>query len=135
MEKFNLHKNNMQSHLTIISLSDTVSTRYLQNSSRLTNDRFLIQLSERLLLFCLPDSRTQLNLKKLYKDQRFLLKMLQFNGLFPIITLSFFSSVFQSVAFFLAPLAVAHQIFYLHSFPNVCLSTCFRLLSTTVLYI
>lgn len=71
MEKFNLHKNNMQSHLTIISLSDTVSTRYLQNSSRLTNDRFLIQLSERLLPFCLPDGRIQLNLKNCIKTKDF----------------------------------------------------------------
>lgn len=71
MEKFSLHKNNMKSHLTIISLSDTVSTRYLQNSSRLTNNRFLIQLSERLVPFCLSDGRTQLNLKNCIKTKDF----------------------------------------------------------------
>lgn len=74
MEKFSLHKNNnMQSHLTIISLSDTVSTRYLQNSSNLVSQMtgFLSSSQKGFCLSAYQDGRTQLNLKNCIKTKDF----------------------------------------------------------------
>lgn len=136
MEKFSLHKNNnMQSHLTIISLSDTVSSRYLKIlvDSQMTG--FLSSCQKGSCLSAYQDGRTQLNLKNCIKTKDFYWRCCR--SMASSHSSPSLSSLHILVCGFpLFPLAVAHQIFFLSLFfPHIRLSTCFRLLSTTVLYI